>query len=112
MCLRGYIMKLGLLGVYRFCSFILPSCLFSEKYLLVLSCFMMVYFLRASTELDGKRWLAFLSLSHITVVALRLFSRGFITRNVGFIYSVGHGLSAGLLFILLWWGYEVVGSRK
>lgn len=54
-CLRGYIMKLGLVGVIRFCHAVLPQLVFSGYYVLFglfLSC---LFFLGACRELDGKR---------------------------------------------------------
>lgn len=54
-CLRGYIMKLGLLGVYRFCRGILVDGIFSEIYLGVVLLMSLIFFMCACTELDGKR---------------------------------------------------------
>nr|QYC97739.1 NADH dehydrogenase subunit 4 [Diplostomoidea sp. MSB para 30071] len=111
-CLSGYIMKLGLLGVCRFCWFVIPDYLFGLLYVSLSFFFAILFFLVASWELDGKRWLAFLSLSHI-VVCVVCFNVG-LYDNCGllFVYSLGHGLSAGLLFVFLWWGYNLSGSRN
>lgn len=58
-------MKLGLLGVFRCASFLFEGYFFNY---LFLCCVISVFFIiTASTELDGKRWLAFLRLSHIVV---------------------------------------------
>ncbi|KAF6773231.1 hypothetical protein AHF37_07884 [Paragonimus kellicotti] len=59
-CLRGYIMKLGLLGVYRFCFWLLPRHIFSVTYVGLGLMLTVLFFFRASRELDGKRWLAFM----------------------------------------------------
>nr|YP_010514548.1 NADH dehydrogenase subunit 4 [Diplodiscus japonicus]UXL86279.1 NADH dehydrogenase subunit 4 [Diplodiscus japonicus] len=111
-CLSGYIMKLGLLGVCRMCCSVLPGSLFSSVYMLVCMALAVLFFFSAARELDGKRWLAFLSLSHIVVAAICLSVVSFSGSNLAFIFSVGHGLSAGVVFILLWLVYEVSGSRN
>nr|YP_010514536.1 NADH dehydrogenase subunit 4 [Diplodiscus mehrai]UXL86267.1 NADH dehydrogenase subunit 4 [Diplodiscus mehrai] len=111
-CLSGYIMKLGLLGVCRMCCSVLPSGLFSSGYMLVCMALAVLFFFSAARELDGKRWLAFLSLSHIIVAAICLSVVSFSGSALAFIFSVGHGLSAGVVFILLWLVYEVSGSRN
>lgn len=69
-CLRGYIMKLGVLGVYRFCFNLLPGVIFSFEYSVIVMCASFLFFLLSCFELDGKRWLAFLRLAHISIVCL------------------------------------------
>lgn len=108
--LRGYIMKLGLLGVYR-CSYYI----FDFRFLtyLFLCCVVSVFFLITScNELDGKRWLAFLSLSHIVVPFLGFFVGSWISIKFSFFYCLGHGLSAGIVFGLLWCLYELSNTRN
>lgn len=68
--------------------------------------------MRASRELDGKRWLAFMRLSHIAVSCLCLCVCRYDRASVSFLYCLGHGLSAGVTFLLLWLIYEVSGSRN
>lgn len=111
-CLRGYIMKLGVLGVCRFCSRVLPDLVFSPGY--ILFCFLVatLFFFAASRELDGKRWLAFLRLSHILVASGCLCVGGWDLGGPCYLYCLGHGLSAGLTFLLLWLVYEVSSTRK
>nr|YP_007890961.1 NADH dehydrogenase subunit 4 [Taenia madoquae]BAN15621.1 NADH dehydrogenase subunit 4 [Taenia madoquae] len=108
--LSGYIMKLGLLGVYRCASFI-----FSEGFLwyLFLCCIISIFFLVTScSELDGKRWLAFLSLAHIVVPFLGFYIGDWSNINFSFFYCLGHGLSAGIVFGLLWCFYDVSHTRN
>lgn len=108
--LRGYIMKLGLLGVYR-CSYFIFDCRFI-LYLFV-CCLASIFFLMiASKELDGKRWLAFLSLGHIVVPFLGFFVCDWSRIGVSFMYCFGHGLSAGAVFGLLWYFYDASKSRN
>nr|YP_009440997.1 NADH dehydrogenase subunit 4 [Moniezia expansa]AOY40437.1 NADH dehydrogenase subunit 4 [Moniezia expansa] len=108
--LSGYIMKLGILGVYR-CS----SCLLNCDFMLYLffCCLAGVLFLVvANGELDGKRWLAFLSLAHIVVPFLAFFISSWESVSLSFFYCLGHGLSAGIIFGLLWYFYELTNSRN
>nr|AYH51365.1 NADH dehydrogenase subunit 4 [Cardiocephaloides medioconiger] len=111
-CLSGYIMKLGLLGVCRFCWWVLPDYLFGFYYVCFSFFLSILFFLMASRELDSKRWLAFLSLSHIIVCAVCLSCCFYDSCGLMYFYSLGHGLSAGLIFIILWWGYGLCGSRN
>lgn len=108
--LSGYIMKLGLLGVYRCSYFIFDSCLFT--YLFVCFVISIFFFITAARELDGKRWLAFLSLAHITVPFLAFFIRDCGGINYSFFYCLGHGLRAGIVFGLLWYFYDMSNSRN
>nr|YP_009733713.1 NADH dehydrogenase subunit 4 [Gangesia oligonchis]QHV34463.1 NADH dehydrogenase subunit 4 [Gangesia oligonchis] len=108
--LSGYIMKLGLLGVYRCSPF-----LFNGGFVtyLFFCCFFSVFFLIvASKELDGKRWLAFLSLSHIVVPFLGLFVCSWESVSLTFLFCLGHGLSAGLVFGFLWFFYNNTNTRN
>nr|UFQ88270.1 NADH dehydrogenase subunit 4 [Anthocephalum sp. LRP 10373] len=108
--LSGYIMKLGLLGVFRCGSFLFSSWFYPY---LFFCCVLSIFFIvTASSEMDGKRWLAFLSLSHIVVAFLSFFSCSWETVSLSFIFCLGHGLSAGLVFGLLWLFYDVTNSRN
>nr|YP_009256953.1 NADH dehydrogenase subunit 4 [Schyzocotyle nayarensis]ANF28227.1 NADH dehydrogenase subunit 4 [Schyzocotyle nayarensis] len=108
--LSGYIMKLGLLGVYRCSSFLFNGGLW--LYLFVCCVFSVCFIITASTELDGKRWLAFLSLAHIMVAFLGFFVCGVELMPLVFLFCLGHGLSAGLVFGFLWLFYDVTNSRN
>nr|UFQ88618.1 NADH dehydrogenase subunit 4 [Anthocephalum sp. LRP 10375] len=108
--LSGYIMKLGLLGVFRCGSFLFSSGFYPY---LVFCCVLSVFFIiTASAEMDGKRWLAFLSLSHIVVAFLSFFSCSWESVSLSFIFCLGHGLSAGLVFGILWLFYDSTNSRN
>nr|YP_009906241.1 NADH dehydrogenase subunit 4 [Azygia hwangtsiyui]QLH90210.1 NADH dehydrogenase subunit 4 [Azygia hwangtsiyui] len=111
-CLSGYIMKLGVLGMFRFCSFVLPGFIFSDAYTVLVLVVCVALFLVASREIDGKRWLAFLSLSHISVVGLCFYCLGGGLFSIPFYFCLGHGFSAGLVFVLLGCCYDVTGSRN
>nr|YP_009169736.1 NADH dehydrogenase subunit 4 [Metorchis orientalis]ALD61610.1 NADH dehydrogenase subunit 4 [Metorchis orientalis] len=111
-CLSGYIMKLGVLGVCRFCSEVLPNLVFSPYYILLCFFFAFLFFFSASRELDGKRWLAFMSLCHILIAVGCLCVGDHLLGGVSFIYCLGHGISAGVTFLFLWLSYEVCGTRN
>nr|UFQ89266.1 NADH dehydrogenase subunit 4 [Scyphophyllidium guariticus] len=108
--LSGYIMKLGLLGVYR-CS---PFLFGGNFYLYLFFCcvFSIFFLITSSNELDGKRWLAFLSLAHIVVPFLSFYICDWSSISIAFLYCLGHGLSAGLVFGLLWYFYDVTNTRN
>lgn len=105
-------MKLGILGVCRFCGWMLPEYIFFSGYILIGLCMAVLFFFSASRELDGKRWLAFLSLSHILIASVCLCICGYDGSRVCFLYCLGHGLSARVIFLLLWGLYEVSGRRN
>nr|UFQ88558.1 NADH dehydrogenase subunit 4 [Scalithrium sp. LRP 10411] len=108
--LSGYIMKLGLLGVFRCSPFLFDSNFYSYLFFCcVLSVFFMI---TASGELDGKRWLAFLSLSHIVVAFVAFYVCDWSSVSLPFIFCLGHGLSAGLVFGMLWLFYDSSNSRN
>nr|YP_009367929.1 NADH dehydrogenase subunit 4 [Senga ophiocephalina]ARK18840.1 NADH dehydrogenase subunit 4 [Senga ophiocephalina] len=108
--LSGYIMKLGLLGVYRCSAFLFNGGFWI--YLFFCCVFSVCFIITASTELDGKRWLAFLSLAHILVAFLGFFVCGSDLMPLVFLFCLGHGLSAGLVFGVLWLFYDVTNSRN
>ncbi len=108
--LSGYIMKLGLLGVYRCSSFIFNSEF--VRYLFACCCLRIFFTITASGELDGKRWLAFLRLSHIVVAFLGFFVCDWSSISLVFLFCLGHGLSAGLVFGCLWFFYKRTRTRK
>lgn len=108
--LRGYIMKLGLLGVYRCTYFIFNNDMLI--YLGVCCVFSIFFLVSSSVELDGKRWLALLRLAHIVVPFLAFFISDWSSICYSFFYCFGHGLGAGIVFGILWYFYEVSKSRK
>nr|UFQ88966.1 NADH dehydrogenase subunit 4 [Rhinebothrium sp. MZUSP 8030] len=108
--LSGYIMKLGLLGVYRCAPFLFGGDFFNY---LFFCCVLSIFFIvTASSELDGKRWLAFLSLSHIVVAFMAFYICSWDSISLSFIFCLGHGLSAGLVFGSLWLFYDITSSRN
>lgn len=108
--LRGYIMKLGLLGIFRCTRVIFKDGLFVYMFMCCFACF--YYFFASIGELDGKRWLAFLSLAHITVPFLAFFIAEGSDIMFMFLYCLGHGLGAGIVFGLLWLFYDICNRRN
>lgn len=111
-CLSGYIMKLGILGLYRFCGDFLPLYLITSPYVWFLGASSISFFMISFLEADKKRWIAFLSLSHIVISVLSLHLSRCLSFSVPFLYCFGHGLSAALRFVLFWFLREVCGSRS
>nr|YP_010015778.1 NADH dehydrogenase subunit 4 [Thaparocleidus asoti]QOI72775.1 NADH dehydrogenase subunit 4 [Thaparocleidus asoti] len=107
--LSGYIMKLGLIGLFRFCYHFLNNW---GVLLLILFSFSLLFFFASGQELDIKRWLAFLSLGHILIGLLGLFYFQFNDYWIVGLYCFGHGLSAFLLFYLFMVLNSMVGSRN
>lgn len=103
-------MKLGVVGVCRFCSFVCDY-LFSYEYVFVLLLRSVLFFFLSLLELDCKRWLAFLRLGHIVLVSLGLSLCAFGENSCLFLFCLGHGLSACFMFLLLWLFSVLQGTR-
>nr|AFD18240.1 NADH dehydrogenase subunit 4 [Pseudorhabdosynochus yangjiangensis] len=110
MALSGYIMKLGLIGVYRFCY--CNNFYIFYLYFLITFFICLIFFGSSIKELDYKRWLAYLSLAHIQIVGVGLTVVNENNYDTIFLYSLGHGLSAILLFYLFNILSEGSGSRN
>nr|AJZ76842.1 NADH dehydrogenase subunit 4 [Schistosoma japonicum]ALV84558.1 NADH dehydrogenase subunit 4 [Schistosoma japonicum]ALV84726.1 NADH dehydrogenase subunit 4 [Schistosoma japonicum]ALV84774.1 NADH dehydrogenase subunit 4 [Schistosoma japonicum]ALV84798.1 NADH dehydrogenase subunit 4 [Schistosoma japonicum] len=108
--LSGYIMKLGLVGLVRLCGWLLIDYIYYFSTFLL--CYSVVYLVAAVFECDSKRWLAYLSLSHILIGVCILLTSTYCGDYLAFIYCLGHGLSVALLFMVIWFGYEISGSRN
>nr|YP_009572228.1 NADH dehydrogenase subunit 4 [Gyrodactylus gurleyi]AMZ79741.1 NADH dehydrogenase subunit 4 [Gyrodactylus gurleyi] len=107
--LSGYIMKLGLLGIIRFFTLSGDSLKLYVFIFFVASCY---FFITCFLELDNKRWLAFLSLGHISVGMVGLFS---IPQSEDFLlgsFSLGHALSVIFLFLFFNMQASSTGSRN
>nr|YP_003934526.1 NADH dehydrogenase subunit 4 [Benedenia hoshinai]ABK58255.1 NADH dehydrogenase subunit 4 [Benedenia hoshinai] len=107
--LSGYIMKLGIIGVYRYNITLLGL---QDNFMCLIFLFSLFFFINSFIELDTKRWLAFLSLSHILISYLGLNILSFLDYNILSYYCLGHGISAGLLFYLFFLLNGVSGSRN
>nr|YP_005351103.1 NADH dehydrogenase subunit 4 [Pseudochauhanea macrorchis]AEO93252.1 NADH dehydrogenase subunit 4 [Pseudochauhanea macrorchis] len=109
-CLSGYIMKLGIVGVLRFCSDVINSNLIF-LYLCCSLIFAIFIFVSSIEENDFKRWLAMLSLCHIVVGVICLCSNNVISESSSLYFGLGHGLSASYFFLLIMFLGILGGSR-
>lgn len=107
--LRGYIMKLGLVGLVRMCYRLVVRHM-NVAIIIVLS-YSVMFLIASMFEYDAKRWLAFLRLSHILLSICILISSRYLGDFYRFSYCFGHGLSVASAFLVIWWGYEIRGSR-
>nr|QDO72043.1 NADH dehydrogenase subunit 4 [Schistosoma haematobium]QDO72053.1 NADH dehydrogenase subunit 4 [Schistosoma haematobium] len=109
--LSGYIMKLGLVGVVRLCgSWVWGLGINSvSEFIFLLSLGFLIW---AYYEVDSKRWLAVLSLSHIMVSVILLVYGCYDVNLLAYIFCLGHGYSVCGMFLLIWWGYNHVNSRS
>uniref|UniRef100_UPI00315D279C NADH dehydrogenase subunit 4 n=1 Tax=Cichlidogyrus halli TaxID=321991 RepID=UPI00315D279C len=107
-CLSGFIMKLGIAGIYRF---VLDSSGGIMPGLAVLLWYSVFIIGSCLSELDTKRWLAYLSLGHIIVGVVGLVNNEDIVKEAP-LYCLGHGFSAMLLFVVFLFLYELLGSRN
>nr|AFD18231.1 NADH dehydrogenase subunit 4 [Neomazocraes dorosomatis] len=111
-CLSGFIMKLGFLGLIRFGFYNLnDSIVFSTYIILVLLSSVLIFFTSVE-ELDLKRWLAMLSLCHIGVGLFSLFCLNILGCPSSMIFSLGHGLAASFFFYLILLLGNLGGSRS
>nr|YP_009442302.1 NADH dehydrogenase subunit 4 [Paratetraonchoides inermis]ATN95412.1 NADH dehydrogenase subunit 4 [Paratetraonchoides inermis] len=107
--LSGFIMKLGINGIFKFCE---NLTFYLENFIIIVFISSIFFLIVTFFEIDIKRWLAYLSLAHITISAI-----GFYTcENDNFIvvslFCLGHGFSAASLFFLFEYIYNLVGSRN
>nr|UFQ87242.1 NADH dehydrogenase subunit 4 [Schistosoma guineensis] len=109
--LSGYIMKLGLVGVVRLCGKWIWGLGINSvlEFIFLLSLGFLIW---AYYEVDSKRWLAVLSLSHIMVSVVLLVYGCYDINLLAYIFCLGHGYSVCGMFILIWWGYNYVNSRS
>nr|AFD18219.1 NADH dehydrogenase subunit 4 [Neobenedenia melleni] len=107
--LSGYIMKLGLIGIYRFNNCLLQDLNF---YIFFIFLFSLFFLFNSMQELDSKRWLAFLSLSHILISLVGLYNQSWLEDSIVSFFCLGHGISACLLFYMFLNLYNLTGSRN
>lgn len=66
----------------------------------------------AVSESDVKRWLAYLSLAHITMVPIFLRERDLGEASFPLLFSLGHSMSASVGFIIYWFITRFAGRRS
>nr|YP_010121350.1 NADH dehydrogenase subunit 4 [Scutogyrus longicornis]QRC77979.1 NADH dehydrogenase subunit 4 [Scutogyrus longicornis] len=106
--LSGFIMKLGLIGIYRFVINLIHD---NVDIFTALLCYSVFIIASCLSELDTKRWLAYLSLGHIIIALLGILNSDG-NSSEGPLYCLGHGFSASLLFVCFLFAYDLIGSRN
>jgi NADH-quinone oxidoreductase subunit M len=106
--LAGVLLKMGTYGLLRFCIAMFPgAALVASPWMMALGALGIVYgaFL-AMAQTDVKRLVACSSVSHLGYVVLGLFALNEAGLRGGVLQMVNHGLSTGLLFLLVGMIYE------
>jgi NADH-quinone oxidoreductase subunit M len=106
--LAGVLLKMGTYGLLRFCIAMFPgAALAASPWMMALGALGIVYgaFL-AMAQTDVKRLVACSSVSHLGYVVLGLFALNEAGLRGGILQMVNHGLSTGLLFLLVGMIYE------
>lgn len=106
--LAGVLLKMGTYGLLRFCIAPFPAAaLAAAPWMMAIGTLGIVYgaFL-AMAQTDIKRLVACSSVSHLGYVVLGLFALTHAGLRGGMLQMVNHGLSTGLLFLLVGMVYE------
>jgi NADH-quinone oxidoreductase subunit M len=111
--LAGVLLKMGTYGLVRFCIYMLPgAAIEAAPLMMALGAVGIVYgALLAWAQDDLKRLIACSSVSHLGYVVLGLFALTPAGISGGMLQMVNHGISTGLLFLLVGMIYERRHSR-
>jgi NADH-quinone oxidoreductase subunit M len=106
--LAGVLLKMGTYGLLRFCIGMFPAAaVTAAPWMMALGAFGIVYgALLAMAQTDLKRLVACSSVSHLGYVVLGLFALTQAGLRGSLLQMVNHGLSTGLLFLLVGMIYE------
>jgi NADH-quinone oxidoreductase subunit M len=106
--LAGVLLKMGTYGLLRFCIAMFPAAaLIAAPWMMALGVLGIVYgALLSMAQSDVKRLVACSSVSHLGYVVLGLFAMTQAGMRGGLLQMVNHGLSTGLLFLLVGMIYE------
>jgi NADH-quinone oxidoreductase subunit M len=106
--LAGVLLKMGTYGLLRFCIAMFPAmALASAPWMMALGALGIVYgALLSMAQSDIKRLIACSSVSHLGYVVLGLFAMTQAGLRGSVLQMVNHGLSTGLLFLLVGMIYE------
>ncbi|NUM42906.1 MAG: NADH-quinone oxidoreductase subunit M, partial [Leptospiraceae bacterium] len=111
--LAGVLLKMGTYGFIRFCIPFFPAIALEYKDLIaILSVVGIVYgALVAMVQKDGKKLIAYSSVSHLGFCLLGLVT--FTEEGVmgGMIQMINHGVSTGMLFLMIGMMYERTHTR-
>ena len=110
--LSGVLLKMGAYGLLRAASTLPDAFVAMQHWLAVLALASMLYgALLAWRQQDLKAMVAYSSISHMGVVLLGIATLGVAGINGAMTQMVAHGLSAGLLFLVVGLLYQRVHSR-
>jgi len=112
--LAGVLLKMGTYGFFRFAMPLFPEAFdLLKPYLVILAVIGIVYgALVAMVQTDMKKLIAYSSVSHLGLVMLGLFSLN-PTGMQGALYQMlNHGISTGVLFLLVGVLYDRTHSRE
>lgn len=111
--LAGVLLKMGTYGLLRFCIHMLPgAAVAASPWMMGLGAIGILYgALLAWAQTDLKRLIACSSVSHLGYVVLGLFALTPAGISGGMLQMVNHGISTGLLFLLVGMIYERRHSR-
>jgi NADH-quinone oxidoreductase subunit M len=106
--LAGVLLKMGTYGLLRFCIAMFPAAaVVAGPWMMALGALGIVYgALLAMAQTDLKRLVACSSVSHLGYVVVGLFAMTQSGLRGGVLQMVNHGLSTGLLFLLVGMIYE------
>ena len=112
--LAGVLLKMGTYGFFRFAMPLFPQAfLYFQPALLILCVIGIVYgALVAMVQTDIKKLIAYSSVSHLGVVMLGLFSLNLTGVTGGLYQMLNHGISTGMLFLIVGMIYERTHSRE
>ncbi|MDF3819441.1 NADH-quinone oxidoreductase subunit M [Leptospira sp. 96542] len=112
--LAGVLLKIGAYGFLRFCIPFFPDVsLLSKDFVQILAVIGILYgAMAALVQTDIKRIIAYSSLSHLGFCMLGIFS--FTTEGVagGMLQMVSHGISTGMIFLMIGMVYERSHTRN
>lgn len=111
--LAGVLLKMGTYGFIRFCIPFFPIVSLEYQGLIMLFCVIGIVYgaLVAMVQADGKKLIAYSSVSHLGFCLLGLMT--FTEEGVlgGMIQMINHGVSTGMLFLMIGMIYERTHTR-
>ncbi|HMV44306.1 MAG TPA: NADH-quinone oxidoreductase subunit M, partial [Leptospiraceae bacterium] len=111
--LAGVLLKMGTYGFIRFCIPFFPAVSLEYQGLIMLFCVIGIVYgaLVAMVQADGKKLIAYSSVSHLGFCLLGLMT--FTEEGVlgGMIQMINHGVSTGMLFLMIGMIYERTHTR-
>ena len=112
--LAGILLKMGTYGLIRFCIPFFPkAAIFFAPYISTLAVIGIVYGALVSiVQDDMKKLVAYSSVSHLGFVVLGIFSGNVEGTQGAIIQMINHGLSTGMLFLLVGMIYERTHTRE